>query len=85
MHLMNGINPSNPQEAAQAMYNYASSTGNNFSAYRTVCYSPSQVYAAIDAFIAYAAERDNYEYKCVDPYTLFDLVLESGQGNYIGD
>ena len=85
MHLMNGINPSNPQEAAQAMYNYASSTGNNFSAYRTVCYSPSQVYAAIDAFIAYAAERDDYEYKCVDPYTLFDLVLESGQGDYIGD
>ncbi len=82
MHLMNGIDPTDAK-VAEAMYNYASQTGNNFSAYRTVCYSPSQVNAAIEAFIEYAeAKNDGYTYKCVDPYTLFDLVLQSGQGEH---
>ncbi|MBQ7338024.1 MAG: hypothetical protein IJW40_06160 [Clostridia bacterium] len=82
MHLMNGINPTDAK-VAESMYNYASQTGNNFSAYRTVCYSPSSVNNAIEAFIEYAeAKNDGYSYMCVDPYTLFDLVLQSGQGDY---
>ena len=82
MHLMNGITPEEA-DVAQKMYDYASKTGNNFSAYRTVCKSPSQVNAAIEAFIAYGeSKNDGYSYVCVDPYTLFDLVIQSGQGEY---
>ena len=85
MHLMNGINPTDAG-CSDAIYNYAANTGNNFSAYRTVCYSPSQVANAVNAFIEYAnAKNDGYTYKCVDPYTLFDLVLQSGQGTKMGD
>ena len=85
MHLMNGINPTDAG-CSQAIYNYITTTGNNFSAYRTVCYSPSQVMTAVENFIAFAEEKnDGYTYKCVDPYTLFDLVLQSGQGTKMGD
>jgi hypothetical protein len=85
LHLMNGINPTDAG-CSDAIYNYAANTGNNFSAYRTVCYSPSQVANAVNAFIEYAnAKNDGYTYKCVDPYTLFDLVLQSGQGTKMGD
>lgn len=81
MHLMNGINP-NDADVARDMYEYASTTGNNFSAYRTVCNSPSEINSAIEAFLKYTASKnDGYTYKYVDPYTLFDLVLQSGQGN----
>ena len=86
MHLMNGIDPDNINEAAKTMYEYSSKTGNNFSAYRTVCKSPASIKNAINAFIAYAeSQNSKYEYKCVDPYTLFDLVLQSGQGVQKGD
>ena len=86
MHLMNGINPDNPEEAAKAIYDYSSKTGNNFSAYRTVCKSPTSLNNTIEALIAYAESQNcKYEYKCVDPYTLFDLVLQSGQGVEKGD
>ena len=86
MHLMNGIDADNPAEAAKAMYDYASQTGNNFSAYRTVCKSPTALNNTIAAFIEYAESKNSrYEYKCVDPYTLFDLVLQSGQGVKKGD
>lgn len=80
MHLMNGINP-NDADVARDMYGYAAATGNNFSAYRTVCNSPSEINSAIEEFLQYAASKsDGYTYKYVDPYTLFDLVLQSGQG-----
>ena len=84
MHLMNGFDADKPDEAVQAIYNYAAGTGNNFSAYRTVCDSPAAVNNVITKFIEYAnAKNDGYEYVCVDPYTLFDLVLQSGQGKYL--
>ena len=94
MHLMNGIDPAdtstkdekgNPKQTVyEKMYDYASNTGNNFSAYRTVVKSPSDVIGCIEAFIEFAnAKDDGYTYMYVDPYTLFDLVLQSGQGTQI--
>jgi hypothetical protein len=66
------------------MYEYTISNGTNFAAYRAVCKSPTEINGAIERFIAYAkAQNNNYNYKCVDPYTLFDLVLQSGQGEYV--
>ncbi len=83
MHLMNGFDADKPDEAVSAIYKYATNTGNNFSAYRTVCDSPAAVNSVIAKFIEYAeSQNDGYSYVCVDPYTLFDLVLQSGQGDY---
>ncbi len=85
MHLMNGITPTE-EDVCQKMYNYAVGTGNNFSAYRTVVQSPTNVLNCVEAYIEYAnAMNDGYTYVYVDPYTLFDLVLQSGQGRQIGD
>ena len=91
MHLMNGINPENPStpdangvSQLDKMYDYITKTGTNFSAYRTVVRAPSDVNKCIEEFIAYAnAKNDGYTYVYVDPYTLFDLALQSGQGRYV--
>ncbi len=86
MHLQNGINPEPDarEGTLTAMYNYASTTGTSFSAYRTVARKPSDVYDCVQEFIEFAnAKNDGYTYKYVDPYTLFHLALESGQGEYI--
>lgn len=88
MHLMNGIDPATPgvkdengMSTFDKMYDYLSKTGNNFSAYRTVVKSPTDVINCIKGFIEYAnAKDDGYTYMYVDPYTLFDLVLQSHQG-----
>jgi hypothetical protein len=66
------------------MYEYIINNGTNFAAYRAVCKSPTEINGAIEQFIAYAEKQNSsYTYKCVDPYTLFDLVLQSGQGEYV--
>lgn len=91
MHLMNGINPENPSTPdengvtqLEKMYGYITDTGSNFSAYRTVVRAPSDVNDCIEEFIEYAnAKKDGYTYVYVDPYTLFDLVLQSGQGRHV--
>ena len=94
LHLMNGINPTdtsgkdekgNPAPTVyEKMYDYAKNTGNNFSAYRTVVQSPGDVITCIENFIEFAnAKDDGFTYVYVDPYTLFELALESGQGTHI--
>ena len=91
MHLMNGIEPVDPDVKDESgrstydkMYEYITNTGNNFSAYRTVVKSPTDVINCVKGFIEYAnAKDDGYTYMYVDPYTLFDLVLQSGQGTQI--
>ena len=82
MHLMNEIIPSGDDFTPRQMYEYLMTNGTNFAAYRAVNKSPTSINEAIDKFIAYAAAR-HVTVKCVDPYTLFDLVLQSGQGEYI--
>ena len=91
MHLMNGIDAdkigekdTNGRTVFEKMYEYIDNTGNNFSAYRTVVKSPGDVVRCVQGFIEYAnAQDDGYTYVYVDPYTLFDLVLQSGQGTHV--
>ena len=58
--------------------------GTNFAAFRTIRLYTPQLTSMIQEIIEYAnAKNDGYTYKYVDMYTLFDLVLQSGQGNYV--
>jgi hypothetical protein len=58
--------------------------GTNFSAVRTIRLYTHQLTSFIEEAVAYAnAKNDGYTYKYVDMYTLFDLVLQSGQGDYV--
>ncbi|MBR5798351.1 MAG: hypothetical protein IKY29_05310, partial [Clostridia bacterium] len=68
----------------EGMYDWINGKNTNFAAYRTIrMYTPDLV-RAVNEFIEYAnAKNDGYTYKYVDMYTLFDLVLQSGQGNYV--
>ena len=68
----------------ESMYNWINGSRTNFAAYRTIRqYTPGLI-NAIEEFLAYAnAKNDGYTYKYVDMYTLFDLVLQSGQGKYV--
>jgi hypothetical protein len=91
MHLMNGIDADKINEKDKdgrtvfdKMYEYINHTGNNFSAYRTVVKTPNDIVRCVEGFIEYAnAKDDGYTYVYVDPYTLFDLVLQSGQGTHV--
>ena len=88
MHLQNGIDPSGGEKTYQAMLNYMEDCNkngrkDNFAAYRTVCKSPSAIAACVEGFIEYAEARTNYNYVYVDPYTLFALVKDSGQGTIV--
>ena len=81
LHLMNGIDPDGGEKTYSAMLNYINGAPNiNFSAYRTVVKTPSQIAKCVDGFIDYAEANSRYKYEYVDPYTLFELILESGQG-----
>ena len=68
----------------EEMYSWVTRNGTNFSAIRTIRLYTNQITGFIQEFIDYAnAKNDGYTYKYVDMYTLFDLVLQSGQGNYV--
>ncbi len=68
----------------QSMYNWINGSKTNFAAYRTIRLYTPQIVSCIEEFIQYAnAQNDGYTYKYVDMYTLFDLVLQSGQGRYV--
>lgn len=69
---------------SDVMYNHAVSTMNsgiNFSAYRTVCVSPSNHYKIVNEFNSYAASK-GLTAKYVDPYTYYNVLKASGQGKY---
>ncbi len=74
----------NTDATREAMYNELRNSGTNFAAYRTIRQNTSELVGFVDDFIAYAeAKNDGYEYKYVDMYTLFDLILQSGQGKKV--
>ncbi len=84
MYLMNEIVPVYEEFTQKQMYDHIMGNGTNFAAYRAVCKSPTEINGAIERFITYAENANpGATYKCVDPYTLFDLILQSGQGEYI--
>jgi len=65
-------------------YGSLTTTGSNFCVIRTILQKPQDTVEQIEQVTAYAnAQNDGYTYKYVDMYTLFDLVLQSGQGNYV--
>lgn len=74
----------NTDATREQMYKELVNSGTNFAAYRTIRqYTPGLV-SFVNDFIAYAnAKNDGYTYKYVDMYTLFDLILQSGQGKYV--
>ena len=68
----------------EGMYNWINGKSTNFAAYRTIRMYTPDIVRAVNEFIEYAnSKNDGYTYKYVDMYTLFDLVLQSGQGNYV--
>ena len=66
------------------MYDCFLNGHSNFASFRTIRQQTDNLVDSIKAFEAYAnAKNDGYTYKYVDMYTLFDLILQSGQGRYI--
>jgi hypothetical protein len=58
----------------------AAGNDTNFSSFRSVRKYTDETVSSIKAFIEYAnAKNDGYTYQYVDMYTLFDLILQSGQ------
>lgn len=84
VYLKNGVgNPGSYTDSAAGMYDYIKNTmhGLNFGAFRTVCWTPSQINQLSKAFLSYAKTKDpNTTYKFVDPYTYFAMIKQSGQG-----
>lgn len=84
VYLKNGVgDPGNYQESAEGMYSYLKNNmaGLNFGAFRTICWTPSQIKQLSQTFLNYAMQRDpNTTYKFVDPYTYFAMIRQSGQG-----
>ena len=68
-------------DKASAMYSHATErmAGYNFSAYRTVCWSPTGVRQMVNTFDEYAAEK-GLKTQYVELHTLLALAKESGQG-----
>lgn len=68
------------------MYSYLKTNmkGLNFGAFRTICWTPSQINQLSETFLAYAKKQDpNTTYKFVDPYTYFAMIRQSGQGSKV--
>jgi len=83
LHMMNGISKTPEQSTYEAMYNYAQHRV-NFAIYRTVQQNPTDMKKTVEGYLEYANERDKkFTYKYVDPYTLFDLIRQSGQGSKV--
>ncbi len=69
----------------EGMYNAMTGSGTNFASFRTIRLYTDQIVNSIREFEAYAnAKNDGYTYRYVDMYTLFDLILQSGQGQKLG-
>ncbi len=74
----------NTNETREQMYQELCNSGTNFAAYRTIRQYTPDLVGFVNDFIEYAnAKNDGYTYKYVDMYTLFDLILQSGQGKYV--
>lgn len=87
VYLKNGVgDPGSYQESAEGMYSYLKNnmTGLNFGAFRTICWTPSQIKQLSQTFLNYAKQQDpNTTYKFVDPYTYFAMIRQSGQGTRV--
>jgi hypothetical protein len=74
----------NTDDTRAGMYQELVGNNNNFAAFRTIRQYTPDLVGFVNSFLTYAQNKDsskNYQY--VDMYTLFDLILQSGQGKYI--
>jgi len=68
----------------EGMYDALNGNGTNFAAFRTIRLYTDNIVGSIKEFEAYAnAQNVGYTYQYVDMYTIFDLILQSGQGQKI--
>ena len=74
----------NTDDTRAGMYQELVGNGNNFAAFRTIRQSTTDLVGFVNDFLAYAKNKNSHkEYQYVDMYTLFDLILQSGQGKHI--
>ena len=83
VHLHNGINASTE---ASVLYNHSFSAmyGYNFSGFRTVTISPTNIKKIVNNYISYA-ETKGKKVQYVDMYSIFSLIRQSGQGTIINE
>ncbi len=80
---LTGITKGNTTSSSNEMYNFANGARNkglNFGAYRTVCWTPTEINSAVSSFQTYAAGK-GMSVKYCDPYAYFDLIKQSNQGS----
>ena len=66
------------------IYNTMKVRKDNFNAFRTICRSPSFIANLVTSITNYGnAQKDGYTYVYVDPYLFFELIQESGQGQFM--
>jgi len=78
VYCQNGIGPG----SESTMYSHAQTTlnaGYNFSAYRTVCKTPTEINGMVSGFKTYASDK-GLKVAYVDPYTYAKVLKQSGQG-----
>ena len=87
MRLHGSIQPvHNTDETREGIYKLYSQNRTNFAAVRTIRQYTTDLVKFVDDFINYAeAKNDGYSYEYVDMYTLFDLILQSGEGKFVYD
>ena len=79
MYCQNGIDETT---APSQLYEHMIWREDNFAAYRTILATPRNVRAIVSGFEEYANGKE-FTVEYCDPYTLFDLVRQSGQGTVI--
>ncbi len=72
-----GVGKGNPNY----LYNWAKNSmlGYHFAAYRTVNWTPTELYNNVNDYIDYAAGK-GMTVHYVDPYNFFDMIRQSGEG-----
>ena len=79
------IGPGIAADWLEQTYTAMQNDGTGFASFRTIRLSTETIVDCIRSFEEYAnAKNDGYTYRYVDMYTLFDLILQSGQGEKIG-
>ena len=79
------IYPNDSEDWMPEMVNQFTRYGKyNFAGFRCIRQYTPRIVDSVNRFVEWAnARNDGYEYMYVDTYTLFDLILQSGQGEWV--
>ncbi len=77
IYLQNGID-SNTDVSTLYNHSFSTMSGYNFSAFRTVCQSPTQIKSIVDNYTTYCVSKGRTA-QYVDPYSFFNLAKASGK------